>query len=508
MSRVKKVIKNAKIGVFFYIISILVQFFSRKIFLDYLGDDFIGLSTTLNSILGFLNLTELGIGTAIGFTLYKPIFDDNNNEINKIFTFFGYIYRKVGIAIIILGIIISCFFPLIFNDVNFDLGLIYFMFFSFMISSLLGYFFNFHLFLLEADQKGYIVTSYFQFFSLTRVIFQSIISIYFESYILWVLLEVVFSIINTIALRKRIKKEYPWLIINSNSNKEILKDYPELIKTIKQVFAHKLGGFVLSSTDQILIFAFVNLQSVAFFGNYQLIFAKLLGLLNNFFAGTSAGIGNLVAENNPNSIKKIFWEMMALRFFIAGILTVCLYYLMDSFITLWLGEKYILGNSILLLMLANLFMSQIRIPIDNFKQAYGLFADTWAPIAEVILNLGISIVFGKIWGIAGIMLGTFVSISLIVLIWKPYYVYKKGFNISVLFYWKGSIKLIIAFIASIMIIDFLIIDHITMVISNFWDWILFAIKISTITIFLYGLLLFTISVGFRDFLNRIRLLIK
>ena len=305
MSRVKKTIKNAKIGIFFYLISIFVQFFSRKIFLDYLGDDFMGLSATLFSILGFLNLAELGIGTAIGFTLYKPIFDSNHFEINRVFALFSYLYRKIGIIIIVLSLIISCFFPLIFGDVSFNMGLIYFMFYSFTVSSLLSYFFNYHIFLLEADQKGYVVTSYFQTTTLIKIIGQIALTIYFKSYILWIILELIFSIITAIALRRKIKAEYPWLKIQPNSDKSILKQFPELIKTIKQVFVHKIGSFVLSSTDQLLIFTFVNLQSVAFFGNYQLIFAKLMGLLNSFFAGTSAGIGNLVAENNQNSIKNI-----------------------------------------------------------------------------------------------------------------------------------------------------------------------------------------------------------
>ena len=136
MSRLKNTIQNAKVSVFFHVIFIFTQFFARKIFLENLGDDFMGLTSTLQSFLSFLNLAELGIGTAIGFTLYKPIYDKNYDEINHIIRFFGKIYKKIGIAIIGLSLVLSGFFPLIFADTNISLLLIYYAFFTFLASSL------------------------------------------------------------------------------------------------------------------------------------------------------------------------------------------------------------------------------------------------------------------------------------------------------------------------------------------------------------------------------------
>src|SRR5690606_9746754 len=127
MSRVSKSIKNAKIGAFFFLISIFAQFFTRKIFLDFLGDEFIGLTSTLRSVLGFLNLAELGIGTAIGYALYKPIFDNNQTEINKIIALLGILYKKIGLFIFGTGIVVSFFFPYFFGDTQFSLVLIYFV---------------------------------------------------------------------------------------------------------------------------------------------------------------------------------------------------------------------------------------------------------------------------------------------------------------------------------------------------------------------------------------------
>ena len=507
MSRIKKTIKNARVGVFFYSITLFIHFFSRKIFLDGLGDEFIGLTSTLQSILGFLNLAELGIGTAIGVTLYGPLFQKDKKEINKIIALIGYLYKKIGLGVFILGIIVSVFLPFIFSETTINLTIVFFAFFSFLTSSLLSYFINYHIVILQADQKTYVVSSIYQSFTILKLIIQSILVYYYQAYYLWILLELIFPIIYSIVIRSRIKKEYPWLILNNKQNKSILKGYPEVIKLIKQSFVHKIGGFVLSGTDHILIFALVNLKSVAFFGNYQLIFQKLSQLINNFFGGIGAGVGNLVAENNYQNIRKVFWEMMALRFLIGGFICINLYYLIEPFILLWLGEKYILDQWILILMLINLFISQIRTPVENFKTAYALLWDVWAPVVEIIINLSVSLIFGMIWGIKGIMFGTLISLLVIVIFWKPYFLFKYGFKKNVSEYWIGFIKLMLTLIVSLIIIWWLINLWCNVQVDNYLDWVLLSIKISLITLGVYVPFLI-MNRGFRDLMYRFKKLIR
>ena len=158
-SRIKKTLLNARVNLIFYFLTLILSFFSRKIFLDCLGADFLGLTGSLGSLLGFLNLAELGIGSAIGYVLYKPIFEQNHQKINEIISVFGYLYRWVGIVLLILGCLLSLFFPWIYSDVKFGYGIIYFTYFSFLFSSLIGYFINYRQTLLGADQRNYVVTA-------------------------------------------------------------------------------------------------------------------------------------------------------------------------------------------------------------------------------------------------------------------------------------------------------------------------------------------------------------
>ena len=169
-SRVKKSLLNARVNLIFYVLILLISFFSRKIFLNCLGADFVGLTGTLMSLLNFLNLAELGISTAIGYVLYKPIFEHDETRINEIISVLGYMYRWIGRIIIAAGVALSCFLPVIFPSTGFSYGIIYFAYYSFLASSLIGYFANYRQTLLGADQRNYVVAFYFQTASIIKTI--------------------------------------------------------------------------------------------------------------------------------------------------------------------------------------------------------------------------------------------------------------------------------------------------------------------------------------------------
>lgn len=503
MSRVSNTLKNAKVGLFFYAITIFVAFFSRKIFLDYLGADFIGLISVLQSILGFLNVAELGIGTAIAYALYKPIYEGNQNEINKLIQYFGYLYKKIGVIILILSLLVSVFFPLFFSDVPFSLGLIYFAFFTFVLSSLTGYFLNYHQTLFEADQKQYILSKYFQTAGILKSLLQIALIYVYSDYYIWITIELVFALVIALILRWRVKKSYPWLKISLGTEAKDIK-YPEIFVKIKQIIVHKISFFVLTGTDLILIYIFVNLESVAFYSNYQLIFGHLQAFVNKGFIGTQAGIGNLLAENNVVNTKKIFWEMMAVRHFFGGFMFLALYFLIDYFITIWIGHKFILSNEVLILLCANVYIGQIRKPVEDFINGFGLFSDTWAPVTETLLNLGISIILGMYFGITGILLGTFISTFAIVILWKPYFLYNHGFKIIVWQYWRGFFKLFVSFAITFVIVQILAHNVINSQPTNYLEWIFYAFKISISIITIYFTILYILNQGFRNFTTRMK----
>lgn len=502
--RLHKSLINAKINLIFYFISLFIAFYSRKIFLNCLGSDFIGLTGTLNNILSFLNLAELGIGVAVSFFLYKPILEKNTKEINDILSVLGYLYKKIGNGILCTGIFISLFFPLIFRNTIFNYSIIYFAYYSFLASSLIGYFINYRQILLTANQKNYIVAIYTQTASIFKTILQIYLAYNYKNLYLWVGIELIFSIIACIILNYKIDKEYPWLKCDKQKGKILKTKYNHIIVSTKQIFIHKIKDFLLTRSDEIMVFAFVSLKMVAYYGNYTLIINKISMLFNYALEGIGSGVGNLIAENNKKNIIKVFWELMTIRHFIAGLVFTSLFFLLEPFITLWLGKEYILEKWILYLLLINIYIMQSRGTVDMFNHAYGLYADTWSAWAELIINLGVTITIGYYLGIIGILLGKTLSLAFIVLWWKPQYLFSQGLKLPLKVFWNGNIRYYIIFIISFVIT---IISSNYIKINPYLNWISlitysFIIVIIYITINITFLYYF--SIGTKDLISRIR----
>lgn len=504
--RVHKSILNAEVNLIFYFLSLFLAFFSRKIFLDCLGDDFIGLTGTLNNILGYLNLAEFGIGSCISFFLYKPLQSNNREEIQEILSLFGYLYRWIGTIILAGGILVSIFFPFIFSHASLSMGIIYFTFYIFLGSSLIGYFINYRQLLLSADQKNYLVAIYFQSGNLIKITIQIILAYTYKNLYVWVAVEFFFDLFCCIILNWKINKEYPWLNTNKNLGKFLLRKYPTILTNTKQVFIHQIKDFILSKSDELFIFIFVSsLKMVAYYGNYIMIISKISFLFKSALDSVNAGIGNLVAEGDKKHMLHVFWELMTIRHFVAGLLCFSIYSYIEPFINLWLGNEYILDHTILILLAIYIYISNSRGVVDAFNHAHGLYADVWSAWVELIINVSITIVAGIHYGIIGILLGKLVSICFIVIFWKPYYLFSSGFKMNIAVYWNGAIRYYLIFG-----ITFLLSLYINTMIpinpySSFYSWIMYC-SLSILAYLLINItLLLCLAKGAKDSLKRLNI---
>ena len=502
--RTHKSLLNAEVNIIFYFLTLFLAFFSRKIFLDNLGTEFIGLTGTLGNILGYLNLAELGITASIGYFLFKPLQSKNRQEIQNILSVLGYLYNWIGSIILIGGIIISLFFPLIFAKSALSLGIIYVAFYSILGSSLIGYFINFRQILLTADQKWYLVAIYSQSANIIKIILQIFLAYTYKNLYVWVAVEFIFGILGCIILNWKINKEYPWLRVNKRNGKQLLKDYPEIITKTKQVFIHRIKDFVLVKSDELFIFLFVSLKMVAYYGNYMIIISKLISLFSAITGSIGASIGNLVAEGNKPNMLKVFWEYTTIQHTIAATLAFSLYSFIEPFIAHWLGAEYIMDHRILIMLIIYVYLTNSRGSVDAFNYAHGLYADVWSAWAELIINVSITIVCGMMWGIIGILLGKIVSLLAIVVLWKPYYLFSSGFKMPIILYWKNALKnyAISGFSIGAAIYTLHVIPVNPYV--NLWNWLLYAFigMLIFLTYDLTATMLF--AKGAKDSFNRIK----
>lgn len=506
-SRVQKTLMNAKVNMLFYFLNLAMSFFSRKIFLDALGAEFFGLTSTLQSFLGFLSLVELGIGQSIGYALYKPLFDKDYKKINEIVSVLGYLYYIVGFVILGCGIAISLFFPIIFEKEEFSLVLIYFIYFSFLSSILLTYFVNYRQSLLGADQRHYIVNAYTQTTSLVCYLAQILVIYFTSNPYIWTLLFLVSNIIGSFIINLKIRQQYPWLDAKIKLGREKYKDYPEIIKKTKQLFIHKIATFAQFQIQPILMFKFGSLNGVGRYENYSIVTSKTTSFVTTVLNGGSASVGNLIAEGDKTKIVKVYWEIFSLRFFIAGLLAFGFWHLTEPFITCWLGAEYIMSKMLLCLIIVNSFILQVRYTTDCFITGYGMFKDVWAPITEGIISVVVAIVCGSIWGLEGVLMGTIVSMCIIVGIWKPYFLFTQGIKVSIWIYWINFARylacFICAFVAAHKIVDYVQLDAA----SSFLIWALYAAIIMVVFALIFFIMLYFFTRGTKDLFTRFAVLI-
>ena len=501
--RVHRSLMSIKVGMLFYIISIILSFFSRSIFLNCLGEEFIGLTGMLINIMNYLSVAELGIGTSIIYFLYKPLQENNHEKINVVMSMLAFLYRCIGLIIGSIGFVISLFFPWWFGNLSFGLPLVYFAFYSFLAQSMIAYIINYRQLLLAANQRKYVVSAYFQTIGIIQYITQIIIAYYWHNLYMWVIVGLLFTIIGCIILNYKIRKEYPWLSINLKAGRKMLRSYPEVLKKTRQVFALKMKDLILNRSDELLVGIFVSITQVAFYGNYTMIINKINYLVNILGDGMNAGVGNLIAEGNKKNIMKVFWEMTATRFFIMGMVIYPLLMFIQTVICCWVGSQYLLPSIIAYLLIFNFFLRLQYIAVNMFVVASGMYDDVWTYWCEFIINITVTLALAPSYGIVGILLGKIISVFFFNVFWKPYYLFTKGFKDSVWVYWRGMAPYYILFFVFAIIsiiLKLMIIDKME---RSLLSLLGLGIAIVPVLLLLYFLAMFICTRGMKYFVARV-----
>lgn len=504
-SRVKKTFLNVRVNMICYFAAIIVSFFTRKIFLDQLGKDFIGLTTTINSLLGFLNLAELGVGTSIAYFLYKPLFQKDREKINELISIMGYLYRNIGLFILGAGIVFSLFLPLIFKTAPFSLPLIFYCFYASLASSLLGYFVNYRAnTIFGADQRQYLVTGYFQATQLFQVILQALLALKLRSYPLYITIGLLFACINSGILNWKYKQIYPQVEADVACGKVSIKQHPEIMQYVKRVFVHQIGGFISSSVMPTVIYSFTSLGLVTLYSNYTLLTSKISALVGSMMGGSGASVGNLIAEGNMDNTYKCYKEMFSVKFLLVTVLSVIMFRCSSPFISVWLGKDYVIDTVLVALICIEFCLNLLRDTTEEFLNGFGLKADIWVPICR-ICSLAIMIPAGLFWGLKGILTVPVAFLFLVLHTWKPYYLYKKGFRKPIAEYialfLRNLIPIFLAYCCT-----FLLLAHLHPVTDSPDSWkvfltdsILFSIPFCILSLF-YAVIS---SEGIRMFIKRI-----
>ena len=508
-SRTIKSLKNAKVSFVYYTINLILGFWSRNVFYKYLGSEVLGLDTTASTLLSFLNLAELGVGSTVGYFLYKPMFDHDTHTMNEIVALQGWIYRRIAFVIIGASLILMCFFPMIFAKIELPKWYPYCTFLAMLFGSMLGYFMNYRQCVLNADQKGYKVTIVTNgasiFFKIVLILLLPVVSF---PYILYISTTVLGSLFGCLWLNHVLKKEYPWLHHAELTGRQLLKKYPKMLKTTGLIFFHQICTFMVFKISPFIMYAFTSLTTVAYYGNYLVVIDKAKDILGMAFSSTGNGVGNLIASGDLKHSLEVFWELIDSRLcisfgciFVIGVIT-------EPLISVWLSPNYLLGNSVLFLICLLSLMAINRTTIDEYKNGFGLFQDIWAPFVEGVINLGIALVGGYYCGIKGVLLGNVASNIIIVYGWKPYYVFTKAFKKNAIaeFYLPMFGRLLLLGIDTLLFV--FVLRKIGFTPTNFLQLFIYLAVLGVTIIPLVYIEFYLLTPGVRSFNHRILLVFK
>ena len=375
--------------------------------------------------------------------------------------------------------------------INSDISLIEIRisFILFLISTVISYLFTFLNVLPSADQKNYIVTKNQGIIKIIKNLIQLIAITVFKNYYIWLILEIGGNILGYVYTNIIIKKKYTYYQdVSELKFNQLLKKYKEVIQKVRDLFFHKIGALAVNQTDNIVISYFCTLTDVGVYGNYILVFNLVVGIFEQAFSSITASIGNLIIKRGEKQTFKVWKELHILVVFLTTICCFLFYKLINNFITVWVGEEYLLANSIVLCITLNVMFKIIKQPIDKFKEAFGIFWDKQAPFIEAVINLIVSVVLAMKIGVLGVVIGTVISNIIIIAIWKPYITFE---------YVKMNIPLFILALASLFISNFTI-KFIDITFNNEWISLIVSAVIFGIITLIISTVIFMCYKPFRD----------
>lgn len=433
-SRTKNSILNMGTGVVVRIMTLVLSFISRTVFIYVLGAEYLGLNGLFSNVLSFLALSELGLGSAIAFLLYKPIAEHDVERMKAVMCFYRKCYYVVGTVILCLGL---CLMPVLKYLVNLDQPLpenLYLVFFLFVLQSSVSYFFaaykqTFN----SANQKTYLLGKIEVAFTFINCITDILVLYIFRNYIVYLLCRVVLVIVKNLVLSKKIDQLYPFLSepVESHLTKKEIK---KVFKDIYSVSVFRLGSILFNSVSNVVTSAVVGTIVVGYYSNYTMIVTQVEALFMLAISSISAGIGNVVAIESKENQYKIYKKLNLMTFFLSSFACICMLQLLNSFMSLWVGgvaEDYVLSQFVVILVVANVYLNCSAQLLERFKVAAGFFyVGRDLQVIGGVLNVVLSVLLAKHWGFEGVLISPFICKIFITVIPFVLRVGKFVFNVS------------------------------------------------------------------------------
>lgn len=425
--RVINSLRNSAMTVLQMILSTVLGFVTRTIFIQTLGNNYNGLNSLFTSILSMLSIAELGIGTAIIFNLYRYIADGDQETIKSLMRYYRNCYRLVSGLIFGLGLLLLPFLSF-FSDYQGIKESSQLIFLLFLLNTVVSYLFTYKRSILYADQKNYVISLIDSVYMIILNVIEIGLLIFTHNFIFYLLSSIILSVLENFLINSFINRQYPWLAMGSvkKLNSQIVAG---LKKQIYGMLYHKIGSFIVIGTDSIIISKFLGLTTTGLYANYILVTNSLQKLLASALGGVTASVGHLLTEENTEKSFETYQNISLITFWLYSFVSTGVFLVMRPFISIWLGSDNLLSTFVLLVIVLNFYVQGMRSPIQIFQNAAGIFYENrHVPLIESVVNLFVSLILVHFWGLAGVLIGTLVSTIILYAYSFPKYIFSPIFK--------------------------------------------------------------------------------
>lgn len=426
-SRKRKSLKNIIFALFSNVFIYCLSLFTSKIIKEKLGLEILGLNGVLSNVISILSVSEMGIGSAITFALYKPLVNNDEEAIKSLMQFYKKAYRIIAFIVFVIGGCLLHFVPYFAGETTLSNKYIYLVYSLFLINSIISYLLVYKRTLIVADQKNYIISTITLISTYILKLGQLLIVFFTSSYVLYLLIQIFVTLCYNITISFICNKLYPYL--QTNAQKLPKEIFTMVLQKIKAMFFHTIGSVVVTGTDNILISFFCGIEIAGKYTSYYSVIIILTNILYMIFDNIRDSVGNFLVTETTDDKYRLFKRLYFVNQSIVTIFSICTVFLITPFITVWLGSDVVLDNSVVLAIVISFYLNKNNIFISDMRSAAGLFEkDKYVPVIESIVNLVASILLAKQFGLIGIILGTIIS-TIIGPFWvKPLIVYKYIFD--------------------------------------------------------------------------------
>lgn len=455
-------VKNLLTGIGITILMALLGFITRKIFVENVGVEYLGLNGFLTNILGIMSLLEGGFAISVVYNMYKPLSNNDYPKIIALLQLYKKVYRWIALGIFVFSLVFYPFLGVFIKDVA-SLSYLSIVYFIFIFNTLVGYFVAHKWSMINASQKNYklaVITLVYQIgLSLAKILI-----LYFtKDYILYLIVEAVFGLGQNIAVSKKCNKMFPYIVTNQKYEVEP-EVKSDIIRKMKALFLNSLGGYFMNSTDNVIISNYLGVAVVGYYSNYTLILGLLRSLADKVLLAYSESVGNLIASENKVHVYKVFKVSFFLDYIVASSIVIVLWNSLDCFVEWWLGKEYVLDSYVKIAVLINAYIMTMRGSAFIFKQKAGIFMqDKFTPLLQGIINVIFSVLFVQFWGLSGVLFATSISLLSIGFWQFPHLCYKYIFQqpLRNYFYMYGlyTVTMIGVLAISNFICDYIIVEN-------------------------------------------------